>query len=144
VVNARGTAAAIVATGGTPQSTTLRTPFSAPLEATVRDAFGNGVPGVVVTFTAPASGPSGTFAGGGATAQATTSSTGAATSPVFTASQTAGSYQVSAAAPSVDSPALFSLSNDTTATNVPALEGWGLLALISTLAGCGVWFARRG
>src|SRR5262249_3126768 len=40
-----GAAFQIQATGGTPQSTTILTPFSVPLQVTVRDQFGNPVSG---------------------------------------------------------------------------------------------------
>src|SRR5262249_55008328 len=48
-----GAAAHIQATGGTPQSTTILTQFSLPLQATVTDSFGNVVSGVMVSFSAP-------------------------------------------------------------------------------------------
>ncbi len=56
----------------TPQSTVTNTAFSVPLSATVKDSATNPVSGVVVTFTAPNSGPSGTFPGNVATVTATT------------------------------------------------------------------------
>ena len=65
--------------------------------------------GVTVTFTAPSSGASGTFAGGANTA--TTNSSGVATSAVFTANSTAGSYTVSASVGGVSTPASFALTN---------------------------------
>lgn len=65
--------------------------------------------GVKVTFTTPASGASGTFAGGNNTA--VTSSAGTATSAAFTANATAGSYTVTASAPGVSGTASFSLMN---------------------------------
>ena len=43
-----------VAAGGTPQSTTVNTSFAFPLVARVMDASRSPVPGVTVTFTAPA------------------------------------------------------------------------------------------
>ena len=49
-----GSPNAIVATSGTPQSQSINTAFANPLVATVTDAGGNPVSGVVVTFTAPA------------------------------------------------------------------------------------------
>src|ERR1700677_1665014 len=55
--------ATIAATLGTPQSVPINMPF-APLVATVNDAKGNPIAGAVVTFSAPASGAGGTFAGG--------------------------------------------------------------------------------
>jgi hypothetical protein len=106
----------IVATSGSGQAATVSTAFAAPLVATVTTG---GVPdsGVVVTFTAPASGASGTFADSGMkTTTATTNASGVATSAVFTANATAGGpYTVTASAPGVATPANFSLTN----TSVP-------------------------
>ena len=92
LTNVAGAAATVTASGGTPQTASINTAFAEPLEATVNDAFGNAVAGATVTFNAPASGASGTFAGGVKTA--TTDSSGVATSKVFTANGTAGSYVV--------------------------------------------------
>ena len=76
------------------QTTIVNTAFSDLLKVLVRDKFGNNIPGVTVTFAAPASGASGTFAGGVLTA--ITDATGIATSPVFTANTIAGGYNVTA------------------------------------------------
>src|SRR5207249_3052941 len=104
-----GPPASITPTAGTPQSATVNTAFAIPLQATVRDAANNLVSGVVVTFTAPGSGASGTFAGGVNTA--TTNTSGVATSAVFTANATAGGpYNVVASATGATS-ANFSLTN---------------------------------
>ena len=78
------------ATSGTPQSATILTAFSAPLVATVNSAAGEPVAGGVVTFTAPASGASGTFPGNVTTATAAINASGVATSPTFTANGAAG------------------------------------------------------
>jgi len=59
-----GAPASVIATGGTPQSATINTAFATQLQATVRDAGNNPLNGVTVTFNAPGSGASGTFAGG--------------------------------------------------------------------------------
>ena len=68
-----------------------------PLEAKVTDAHGNAVPSQGVTFAAPESGPSGTFAStGSATDAATTGVDGVATASAFTANTIAGAYQVRA------------------------------------------------
>ena len=99
----------IAATGGTPQSATVNTAFAAPLAVTVTDVTGAPVPGVVVTFTAPATGPGGTFAGGVNTA--TTGANGVANSAVITANATVGAFTVNATVPGVDSSATFSLTN---------------------------------
>ena len=62
-----------------------------------------------MTFTAPGSGASGTFAVGGDTA--TTNASGVATSGTFTANGTTGSYTVTASAPGATATASFSLTN---------------------------------
>lgn len=99
----------IVASGGTPQSTTVSTSFATPLSATVTDAFGNSVAGVVVTFTVPAAGASGTFSDGVNTAL--TNAAGVATSTAFTANTVAGGYTVTAAVTGAAAPANFLLNN---------------------------------
>src|SRR5208337_5172669 len=79
----------ISATSGSGQSTPFGTGFALPLVITVTDAVGNVIPGVSVTFTTPASGPSGTLR----TATANTGATGQV-SQTFTANGIAGSYQI--------------------------------------------------
>src|SRR5207245_6079482 len=79
------------------------------LHTAVKESFNNLGSGVVVTFTAPGSGASGTFAGGVNTA--TTNASGVATSATFTANATAGGpYNVVASATGATS-ANFSLTN---------------------------------
>lgn len=109
LTNLAGTPASIAATAGTPQSATINTAYSTQFQATVRDAGNNPLSGITVTFTAPASGASGTFAGGVTTA--TTNSLGVATSAVFSANGTAGTYTITASVSGVGSPANFSLTN---------------------------------
>jgi len=106
----------IAATNGTPQSATITTTFATPLEATVSSAFGEPVAGGVLTFTAPASGPGGTFTGNVTTANVTIGASGMA-SPAFTANNLAGSYNVTAAANGVSSSASFSLTNTKAGTS---------------------------
>ncbi len=90
-----GPPAAITPIAGTsPQSTPVGASFALPLAVKVTNPLGNPAPGVVVTFTAPATGPSGSFAGGMTTA--TTNVSGIATAPSFFANNTQGSYQVTA------------------------------------------------
>ena len=101
--------ASITATAGTPQSATANTAFAVQLQATVKDSFSNPVGGVTVTFAAPGSGASGTFAGGVNTA--TTNASGVATAAAFTANSNAGSYTVAATVPGVALAANFSLTN---------------------------------
>jgi hypothetical protein len=107
--NLAGAPATITATGGTPQTTAVNTAFANPLQATVNDSFGNPVAGATVTFTAPTSGASGTFAGGVNTAN--TNSAGVATSAVFTANGTAGSYTVTGGTGTVTTSPGFQLTN---------------------------------
>lgn len=108
---------AIAATSGGGQSATVSTAFASPLVATVT-TNGSADSGVTVTFTAPSSGASGTFANG-ATDTETTGSDGTATSSVFTANATAGAYTVTASTTGATSSASFSLTNNaaTAATN---------------------------
>src|SRR5207245_5574042 len=95
----------------------------AQLQATVKDAFNNPVSGVTVTFAAPGSGASGTFAGGVNTA--TTNALGVATAPVFTANGTVGGpYTVTASVSGVATPANFALTNLAgVAANIVATAG---------------------
>jgi hypothetical protein len=110
LTNTLGPPASISATSGTPQSAAVSTAFGAPLVATVEDSGGNPVSGVLVTFTAPTTGASATFAGGVNTA--TTNASGVATSAVVSANATAGGpYTVMAAVSGVATPANFSLTN---------------------------------
>src|SRR5207248_2324827 len=105
------TPATITATSGTPQSTTVATPFGSSLVVTVRDASNNPVAGVTVTFTAPATtGASGTFSNSTTTITATTDVNGQV-SEAITADTHAGAFTVSAAASGVVTPTSFSLTN---------------------------------
>jgi hypothetical protein len=106
--------ASIAATAGTPQNATLNTAFAAALQATVKDAGGNPLSGVTVTFAAPTTGASATFGG---SATVTTNASGVATAPALTANGQAGSYTVTASVASVTTPVGFSL------TNTPATTG---------------------
>jgi hypothetical protein len=65
------------------------------LQVTVADKYGNPVSGVSVTFTAPASGASGTFSNGKNSITVTTNASGVA-SEQFTANKSKGKYQVKA------------------------------------------------
>ena len=81
------------------ESATVNTPFTAmlpqvPLSVLVTDSGGNPLSAQIVTFTAPSSGPSGTFPGAVTQVQVMTNSTGIATAPTFTANTKAGTYKV--------------------------------------------------
>jgi Asp/Glu/hydantoin racemase len=106
--NNPGAATTIAVYSGSPQSATVATAFTNPLVALVTDTYGNPVSGVVVTFTPPGSGASGTFSGGNT---ATTDANGRATSNTFTANTVAGTYTVGASAPGTGT-ASFSLTNN--------------------------------
>ena len=131
-----GPASQIVATSGTPQTTTVNTSFGAPLVAEVEDQYGNGVSGQTVAFSGPTqSGASATFlvnpsptcnntSGVSANScSATTGSDGKATSSTVTANANTGSYNVTATSGTFS--ANFSLTNKAfTATNVAtSLDG---------------------
>ncbi|HEY7135458.1 MAG TPA: glycine-rich protein [Acidimicrobiia bacterium] len=112
-----GSAQSVTATAGTPQFATIGTAFANALAATVTDAYDNPVPGVDVTFTAPASGPSGAW-NGETTAVVTTGTDGVAASPTFTANGTLGHYTVTATATGVSGSATYDLEN--TAASFPS------------------------
>ena len=96
----------ITVTSGSGQNTSFGTGFVQPLVGWVTDSFGNGVPDVVVTFTAPT-------AGSGAKLASATATTGAngLVSEAVTANSIAGSYQITAAITGVAMPAAFQLTN---------------------------------
>ena len=111
VTLAYGPASTVTVVSGSGQSATVNTAFSSQLVAIVKDAQGNPVPGVTVTFTAPPSGASGTFANSSTSMAATSASNGQATSTTFTANTVAGSgYTVTAAAAGITT-ASFTESN---------------------------------
>lgn len=109
-----GPPATVTAGVGASQQADLGTAFAIPLAVTVVDADHNPVPGVVVTFTAPASEPTGTFASGGTSVQVTTDSDGIAVAPTFTAGDQPGGYVVTATVAGVSQPAVFALVNEET------------------------------
>jgi 5-hydroxyisourate hydrolase-like protein (transthyretin family) len=136
LTNAAGAPAAIAATAGTPQTATVNTAFATAMAAMVTDGFGNPVSGATVTFNAPGSGASGTFAGGVNTA--TTNSLGVATAAAFTANTTAGSYTVTATAGTVTTNPGFALTNQAGApASIAATGGTPQSATIDTA------FAKR-
>jgi hypothetical protein len=92
------------------QSATVGTAFTTALSVTVTNSSGAPLNNISVTFTAPASGASGTFASNStATETDTTNSSGVATASAFTANTTAGAYTVTAAAGTASGS--FSLTN---------------------------------
>ena len=120
------TASVVTASGGTPQSATIGSAFATNLQATVTDSFGNPIQGATVTFTAPSSGASGTFAGTNTnTAAGVTSASGVATAPAFTANATTGTYAVSGRVSGVANQATFSLTNSAASTGGSGGGGGG-------------------
>jgi hypothetical protein len=125
LTNTSGPAASITATSGSLQDATTGTAFEAPLVATVVDSNQNPVSGVSVTFTAPATGASGTFASNStATETDTTNSSGVATSSILTANATSGSYTATATVTGVTTAASYTLTNITGAViSITATSG---------------------
>lgn len=107
-VIAPAAAANIAVFDGSGQTQAVGMPYPAPLRASVEDAFGNPVRNAPVTFMAPASGPSVTFAG---PATVMTNAIGVATAPAATANGTPGTFQVTATTPGALQAATFTLTN---------------------------------
>jgi hypothetical protein len=108
---------------GNNQSATVNTAFMTNLAVDVENAAGHLVQGVSVTFTAPASGASGTFGG---SATVLTDASGRATAPTLTANQTAGAYTVTASTTEGTQPSVsFNLTNTPVLTAVGADAGDG-------------------
>jgi hypothetical protein len=120
----------ISATSGITQSIPIGTAF-APLVATVTSG-GEPAAGVMVTFTAPSSGASGTFTGGKSTVTQATDSKGNA-SVDLTANATTGTYSVTATAPNITGTATFNLTNTAPpGGTITATGGTPQSALINT------------
>jgi len=118
--------------GGPAQSATVGHPYGQRLQARVSDAFGNAVGGVTVTFTAPATGAGGTFAGK-KTVTAVTAADGVATAPAFTANTRAGSFVVSVSAPGVPAGTIALTNLAGPAALVRAIAGTPQSATIHTI-----------
>ena len=106
---------------GTPQSALLGTPYATDLQVSISNSNGcpvtTGLAGIPVTFAAPSSGPSGTFASSGSNAVLVgTSGSGIASAPELTANRLAGGFI--AVASSDYGTVGFSLVN--TASGIPA------------------------
>jgi hypothetical protein len=124
--------ASISTVSGDGQSATVASGFASPLVTQVTDQYGNPVPNVTVTFTAPSGGAGGTFTGGQTTITATTDSNGQA-SEVFTANTVAGSYQVTASVDGVGTAAAFNLTNVAGApAGIDAASGDGQSATVTS------------
>ncbi|MFO0581631.1 MAG: Ig-like domain-containing protein [Anaeromyxobacter sp.] len=121
LANQPGAAAAIAAaSAGATQSATVGATFGQALAVTVKDAFGNGVPSVTVTWASPATGATAVLLA----TTATTDASGAAQVSAR-AGDVAGAYVVNATAPGVSSPAAFSLTNLPGAPSTLAVQSGG-------------------
>lgn len=115
VADANVTPFSIVATSGGGQSSNCGASFANRFVATVKNSDGVGIANISVTFTAPATGPSGTFASSSTrTEMVVTGADGKATSSAFTANATgsASSYNVVASTGALT--ANFALTNNWT------------------------------
>ncbi len=122
-------ATTIVVTSGNGQSTGVSAPFPSPLVVTVTQG-GTPLSGFMVTFTAPSTGASGTFLNSTVTETDTTNADGIATSTIFTANATTGSYTVSATLLGTGTPVSFSLTNN--GASIAATSGTPQSATVST------------
>jgi hypothetical protein len=125
----------ITAVNGFEQSASVNYSFGTPLQARVTEN-GQGVPGVSVTFSVPASAAGGFFGLFARSATVVTDANGLATAPVFTANGTLGTYTVTASANGVAGLASFNLSNvpDIGFPNSPpALVNWQLWLALQAL-----------
>lgn len=108
MTNQPGPLAGFGGINGNAQSAIVATPFAAPMGLQAVDAYGNAVPGVVVTYAAPSSGASAGFPSANSTTVTTGANGRADVTPV--ANTVAGAYQIVATAPGV-SPQVFDMLN---------------------------------
>ncbi len=106
-----GQPAALSIFSGTNQSIGPNRSFQGLLQAQVLDSTGAPVSGVTVTFTAPSTGPSGTFSGGEVTSSAVSDESGVASAALFTSNGIIGNYFVNASVACISEAAAFSLEN---------------------------------
>jgi uncharacterized protein (TIGR03437 family) len=117
LTNVAPSSGTIIATGGTPQTTPVSTTHPLPLTAKVVDQAGNPAPGVTVTFTVPASGPSASLS-----SNAPVTDSQGNVSVIATASNVAGSYQVTATAAGFSGTAMFNLQNTAITPGQPIIN----------------------
>jgi hypothetical protein len=123
----------IVATSGALQIGTVNKVFAAPLAVGVADSSGNAVSGALVTFTAPTTGPSGTFLGGENTATVTTMANGSAFASFAANAEAGGPYIVTASVAGSAATASFSLTNTAgTAASITVTSGTPQTAAVNT------------
>ncbi|MFY9783617.1 MAG: IPT/TIG domain-containing protein [Acidimicrobiales bacterium] len=98
------------------QSTDVDTAFVLGLAVTVVDGSGNPVVALPVTFIAPTSGASGTFASGSTSSVVDTDAGGVAVAPTFYANDTPGGYVIEASLGGDTSPVAFAMANEALTT----------------------------
>ena len=112
--NLAGAPDAVAAGVAATEATSVGSRFPIPLAVTVTDKYDNPVAGVLVTFTAPAGGASGTFSSSrhrhSHAVRVRTNASGIAVAPAFTANGTTGGYIVKATVKGA-APAAFALVN---------------------------------
>jgi hypothetical protein len=127
-------AVGLTLTSGSEQSAASGKSFGSTLTVTVTTS-GVRTGGERVTFTAPTSGASGTFANGSNTESDVTDDTGVATSSTFTANGVGGTYMVTASVPGAASPVNFSLTNIQVSSYTFAMSGQDTGGVLYALAG---------
>ncbi len=113
-----GAAAKIEALSGYSQVAELNSRFAAPFKVRVTDNCYNPVADAAVTFRAPESGCSGTFADDNVTDTVYTDENGEAESPVFTANGVAGKYVVTADYSGIGNASFEVVNTDSTWTGI--------------------------
>jgi protocatechuate 3,4-dioxygenase beta subunit len=113
LVNTASGVPATIAPVAPNESATVGRRYAQPLRTTVLDANNNPVEGATVTFVlgAGTGGAGASFPDGSNQATETTDSSGTATSPPFTANNTAGRFTANASTAGIVEPAGFSLDN---------------------------------
>ena len=139
-----GPAASVSAHSGSPQHSPPLTTYAKPLQALILDAAGSPVSGVSVTFSAPDSGPSATFAAGGSrTISVPTNASGLATTPALTANDQTGEFSVSAEANSLPA-AQFSLGNLVWYVSTAGKDSNDCLSPVKSCASFGAAIGKSG
>ncbi len=130
MTNQPGPAAGFGGISGNAQTAVVATSFAAPIGLQVIDAFGNAVPGVPVTYTAPSAGASAGFPSAATTTIATGPDGRADLTPV--ANTIAGAYAIVATTPGVP-PQVFDMVNHAgPAASVGPASGSGQGAVVTT------------
>ena len=110
--------AQVVIASGNNQTAAVNSPFAQPLKAQVLTGANSPVGGVSVSFTAPNSGASGTFANSATNYTGTTDNSGYVTATIFTANTTTGPYSIIATASGITTTVSFALTNTVAASSI--------------------------